>query len=137
MKKIFVLLILLCILLLNSYSNQNEFSFSSYFKTGTITRYTDENTELSILPNVTINGNSNLVGESIFFESLDLNNALHTLLANIKFVEYITENDLTILYCSSPLIPKSIQVKNENINLQIATCEKYTVIGWPLILGGF
>lgn len=137
MKKFFVLLILLCILLLNSYSNQSNFSLSTYFKTGSITRYTHENTKNSILPNITINGNNKLIGESIYFNNLNIDNALHTLLAKVEFTEYLIEKDLTIIYCSSPLVPRSVEIKNEIINLQIATCPEYTIIGWPMILGSF
>lgn len=117
MKKIFVLLILLTIILLNSYSKQTEFSLSNYFDIGTITSFKN--------------------GESIYFTNFEVNDALKKLNAEIKFTEYIKNKDLTILYCKSPIIPKSVDVKNFNINLQIAITDDYTVIGWPMILGSF
>ena len=137
MKKIFILLILLAIILLNGYSKQSDFTLSNYFKTGIITKYTDTKCNNSLLPNVTINGSGNLLGESIYFENLELNNALTILQAKVEFFEYISDKDLTILYCSSPLVPKDVEVKDILINLQIATTDEYTVIGWPLILGSF
>lgn len=137
MKKIFVLLILLMILLLNSYSNQTDFSFSTYFNSGTITKYTEDNCNASILPNISINSNGKIIGESIYFEQLEVGNALSTLKAKVLFTEYISNRDLTVIYCSSPLIEKSVMVKDYSVNLQIATTDNYTVIGWPMILGSF
>ena len=137
MKKIFVLLILLMILLLNCYSNQTEFTFSNYFNTGVITKYTKNNCSASILPNVSINSNGKIIGESIYFDQLEIGNALSTLNAQVMFTEYIYSRDLTIIYCSSPLIEKSVVVKDYIVNLQIATTDNYTVIGWPMILGSF
>lgn len=122
MKKIVVLLILLSILMLNAYSKQTDFSFSKYFSSGTITCYATD---------------TNIKGESIYFENLEIDNALKTLKANVVFKEYIKEKRLTILYCLSPLINKTIVTKNKEINLQIAVSNNYVVLGWPMILGSF
>lgn len=137
MKKIFILIILLSILLLNAYNKSPDFSFYNYFNVGTITRYTNENSKNSILPNVNINGYGSLLGESIYFDNINIETALLTLKAKVEFVEYIAEKDLTILYCTTPLIHKEVFIKDKNINLQIASSENYTIIGWPMILGGF
>lgn len=125
MKKIFILLILLCIVLLNCYNNQSEFTLSNYFQTGKITKYIDEERC------------NTLIGESIYLDTIEIDSALNNLNATIKFAEYIADKDLTILYCNSPLINKTIVVKAETINLQIALTDEYTVIGWPMILGSF
>jgi len=130
MKKIFILLILLTILLLNSYTTKPDFSFSNYFNVGTLTQYTDENMK-------NLKYKKSILGESIYFTNLNVENALNKLKAKIQFTEYIANKDLSILYCTSPLINKNVKVKNKSVNLQIAITEEYVVIGWPLILGSF
>lgn len=123
MKKLFILIMLLFILLLNAYSQQSEFTFTNYFEIGSITQYKQQN--------------KTLIGESAFFNNVEIDNILSKLNAKIQFIEYIKESDITILFCTSPLIYKSIKVKNKIINLQIAIAEEYTVVGWPMILGSF
>lgn len=137
MKKIFVFLILIAILIINS-SSKNDFSLQDYFS-GRLTVYTKTcDVDNNILPNITIDNNSNsAIGESMFFDNVEISNILNKLNAKVIFSEYISSRNLTLLYCQSPKIRKSVLVKNKQINLQIVLADDYVVIGWPLILGSF
>lgn len=136
MKKIFIFILLLSILVVHFLQEKSSFSFSDYFSFGDITVYSQSDNS-SFLPNIEMNGKGKVVGESIRFNKVEPLSLINTLNAEIKFFEYIENQDLTIIYCYSNLIDKEVTVKNENINLQIAYCEDYTIIGWPLILGSF
>jgi len=136
MKKLFVLILLLSILAIHSLQSKNEFSFSKYFNFGELTTYTKGGRN-QILPNIQINGNGKIIGESIKFENCEPIALLTKLNAKICFFEYIEERDLTIIYAYTNLIEKKISVKKHKINIQLAHTSNYTVIGWPLILGSF
>ena len=132
----FLLVLLLLILLANSFMQKEDFSLSSYFN-GELTVYAQtRNSESQILPNVSISYSKYCsVGESMYFKNLEVGNALKVLKAKVKFVENLSK--LTILYCTSPLIEKTVLVKDQFINLQICIADDYAVIGWPMILGAF
>ena len=49
--------------------------------------------------------------------------------------EFKNKNKFTYSY--SPLIKKSLNIENNNVNLQIAYKNDSSIIGWPLILGSF
>ena len=140
MKKILILIILLLILIFNCAKTQNDFTLKDYFPTGEITYYTNENVDTTahLLPNVYISKSSNYaIGESIFLKNIEIGNAIKTLGARVLLVETLQEKNLTILYCNLPQLHISVDYKGFDINLQIASCEDYTVIGWPMILGSF
>jgi len=73
-------------------------------------------------------------GVSVKLNDKNGENLIKTLLAEEKFSEYC---DGTILrYYHSPYLKKSVKVRGEIINLQIATSADGTVIaGTPLIMG--
>ena len=138
MKKIIVLILLLTILVITGIEKKGEFSFASYFDYGELTVFRQSGGEAEILPNITTYKNDKaILGESMFFKNVEVNSLLKTLSANILWTEQIVEENLTILYCYSPNIPKTVRLNNNNINLQIATTDDYTVLGWPMILGSF
>lgn len=117
MKKIFILIVVLLIILFNSFYNKNTFSLRDYFSTGKLTQYTK--------------------GESLYFNNLEVGKAIEILNAEIKFVEYIEDRALTIIYCYTDKIKTSVYSNDKKINLQIAYCDNYSVIGWPMIFGSF
>jgi hypothetical protein len=123
----------------------NNFSLKNYFNTGLLHIYTKRPiNETSIyLVNIYISTNSkgatkeDIIGESLYFENLEIDSALNKLKAKIKFTEYIDDQNLTIIYAYSNLIPSSKTLNNTKVNLQISTCNEYSVIGWPIIYGSF
>ncbi|MFQ6724290.1 MAG: hypothetical protein ACLRFE_03035 [Clostridia bacterium] len=145
MKKIFIVLILSLVFACNIFIKPNEFSLSNYFNTGILHIYTKRPiNETSIaISNLYISNNNkgakknDIVGESIYFTNLEIGSALNKLKAKVKFTEYISQQNLTLIYAYSNLIPKYEIVNNVKINLQISTCNEYSVIGWPLIYGSF
>ena len=138
MKKFLILILLLAIIVVSGMGKKEEFSFSDYFDYGELTVYRQSDGENEILPNITtyIN-NQKILGESIYFENVEVGKIIQDLSAKLLFSEELIDENLTILYCYSPNIPKTAIVKGQEINLQIATGENYTVVGWPMILGGF
>lgn len=145
MKKIIVILILSLLFACGIFVKPQNFSLKNYFNTGLLHTYTLRPlNETSIkLSNIYISTNTKgitkgeTVGESLYFENLEVGSALSKLKAKVKFSEYLKEQNLTLIYAYSSLISKYEMVKNIKINLQISTCENYTVIGWPLIYGSF
>lgn len=126
MKKIFILIVILVIVMFSMLHDEKQFSLRDYFKTGEFTEYSSS-----------IEAKNKKIGESIYFDNLEVGQAIETLNAEIKFVEYLEDEGLTVIYCYSDKIKDSVYAKNEKINLQIASCDNYTVIGWPMILGSF
>ena len=123
------------------YVNQTKINFSlkNYFD-GEISYYTDSkqnsdciNLGFCYISNE-VNKNSTIIGESIKIKNLEVASAINTLKAQIIKTEYL-ENGTNVIYAYSPLIKSSIQSSNNKINLQIATNDEYSTIGWPLILG--
>lgn len=126
-------------------SNKNQFSLTDYFHSGILYTYTNKSINSSSvkITNNYINLNSqgakkeDIVGESIYFKNLEVGCALKIMKAKVNFVEYLENENLTIIYAFSPLIPLKRKVKNNYINFQVAVSKEYTVIGWPTILGSF
>ena len=140
MKKIFVLIVILFILILNFIYVNNDFSLINYFPTGQLTKYSncEENALAQILPNVYItNTNKHIIGESMYFDNLEVASAIDTLNAKVVFTESLTNEQMILVYCYSTLVPDSVEYKGKKINLQFAISNTYTVIGWPMILGSF
>lgn len=136
MKKFIILIAILAIIVFNSLDVKSNFSLRDYFSFGKLSVYTKTFNNGNLLPNISKNSqNGKLVGESLECDNIEVGNILESLNGNIIFVENV--ENLTILYCYTYKIPKKVKVKNHYINLQIATCENYTIIGWPLILGSF
>ena len=78
-----------------------------------------------------------IIGESLYFNNLEIASAIKTLKAKVKFTEYLKEQKLTIIYAYSSLINCYKTIDHIKVNLQISTCDEYSVIGWPLIYGSF
>lgn len=145
MKKIFVILILTLTFACGILVKPKEFTLGEYFDNGLLHIYTNRPiNETSIAITNLYMSTSNkgvskgdIVGESLYFTNLEINSALQTLKAKVKFTEFIEEQNLTIIYAYTNLVPKYEMVNNVKINLQISTCNEYSVIGWPLIYGSF
>lgn len=126
-------------------NNNRDFSLSKYFSGNTLYTYTSEyiNPTSTKITNTYMSSSStgatsqNLLGESMYFDNLEVGYALKTLKANVKFTEYLPDEHLTIIYGYSPLINKNKIIKDKTINLQIAISSEYAIIGWPVIFGSF
>ncbi len=145
MKKIIVVLII-CLLFVGGIFVKNEtFSLVNYFDNGLLHIYTQRPiNETSIaLSNIYISSSLNgvqkgdIVGESMYFNNLEVGSAINTLKAKIKFTEFVEEQSLTIIYAYTNIIPIHKTLNNVKVNLQISTCDEYSVIGWPVIYGSF
>lgn len=147
MKKLALILSLSIILLCGVFftSSNQTFSLQDYFSNNNIYFYTNEyinptsikitNTYMSL--DCSGVNNNNLLGESMYFDNLEVGSALKTLKAHVKFTEYLKQERLTIIYAYSPLIIKNRIVNNKKVNLQISISNEYTIIGWPVIFGSF
>lgn len=138
MKKILVFIILLLIIVLNCGNAKKDFSLKEYFPDGELTLYSNichENDE-QILHNVYITQNRHsIIGESIFLNNIEIGQAIKQLDAKVLLTEQV--DDITIIFCFSSKINSSVEYKGFTINLQIADSPNRTIIGWPMILGGF
>lgn len=145
MKKIIIILLLCLLFICSIWVKPKEFTLRDYFDSGILHIYTKRPiNETSIYLVGTYMSSStkgatkeDIIGESLYFNNLEINSALTTLKAKVKFTEYIQEQHLTIIYAYSSLIPSYEIVDNVKVNLQISTCNEYSVIGWPLIYGSF
>jgi len=145
MKKIIVILVLCLLFACNIFIKPKEFSLKNYFDSGMLHIYTNRPiNETSIAITNLYMSTSNkgivkgdIVGESLYFTNLEVGSAIEKLKAKVKFTEYLEEQNLTLIYAYTNLISKYEMVNNVKINLQISTCDEYSVIGWPLIYGSF
>ncbi|MBQ8615225.1 MAG: YwmB family TATA-box binding protein [Clostridia bacterium] len=128
------------IVLLSGNQEYVDFSLLDYFS-GTYTVYTSNSTGTDSVDLGFCYMNSkpvadHVVGESMVIINFEVGDAIKTLNAKIVKTEYL-EDGTTVIYAFTNLIPEKVQVSGRNVNLQIATKEERTVIGWPLILGSF
>lgn len=145
MKKIIIVLILCLVFSCNIFIKPKEFSLQNYFDSGLLHIYTNRPiNETSIgITNIYISTSNkgltkgDVIGESLYFDNLEVNSAIQKLKAKVKFTEYLSEQNLTLIYAYTNLISKYEMVNNVKINIQISTCDEYSVIGWPLIYGSF
>lgn len=144
MKKICIILILTSMFGCSFFVKPKQFNLRSYFDSGVLHIYTQQPINETSIPISNLymstsssGANNHVVGESLYFENLEIDHALTKLKAKVKFTEYLKNQNLTIIYAYSKLIPKYEIINNIKINLQISTCEQYSVIGWPLIYGSF
>ena len=145
MKKVIVVLILSLLFACSVFVKPKEFSLQNYFDAGLLHIYTSRPiNETSIaLANTYISTSSkgikkgDILGESLYFNNLEIGSAIKKLKAKVKFTEYLDNQNLTIIYAYTNLISKYEMVNNVKINLQISTCDEYSIIGWPLIYGSF
>ena len=144
MKKICIILIIVLLFGCSFFVNPKQFNLRSYFNNGILHIYTRQPINETSIPISNLymstssrGANKQIIGESLYFENLEVGSALNTLKAKVKFTEYLEAQNLTIIYAYTKIIPKYEIVNNTKINLQISTCEQYSVIGWPLIYGSF
>ena len=145
MKKIIIILMLTMLFACSILIKPKEFTLTDHFDTGILYTYTNRPiNETSIaLVDVYMSASSqgaeksDIVGESLYFDNLEVGSAIQKLKAKVKFSEYLDAQHLTIIYAYSTLIPTYKTIKNTKVNLQISTCSEYSVIGWPLIYGSF
>ena len=145
MKKIIVVLIICLLFACGIFVKPKNFSLDTYFENELLHIYTKHPINETSIPLVNTYMSTSckglqkgdIVGESMYFTNLEVGSAISTLKAKVKFTEYLEDQHLTIIYAYSKLIPKFEIIKNIKINLQISTCDEYSVIGWPLIYGSF
>ena len=145
MKKIIVVLILCMVFACSIFIGPKTFTLKDYFNEGVLHIYTTHPiNETSIylvgvyMSSSSTGANKNdIIGESLYFNNLEVGSALNKLQAKVKFNEFVKDQNLTIIYAYSKLIPTHKMIKNKKVNLQISTCEEYSVIGWPIIYGSF
>lgn len=139
MKKIAVVLVMFLIILSGA-KNEKQFSLLNYFS-GEYIAYTSEDSGEDCIDLGFCYVNSKpvencVVGESIEIENCEVASALSVLNARVVKTEYL-EDGTTIIYAYSNLINEKVEVFGKKVNLQIATKNERTIIGWPLILGSF
>ena len=139
MKKIAVVLIMFLIIL-NGAKSENKFSLLNYFS-GEYIAYTSSPSGKDCIDLGFCFVNSKpvddcVVGESITIENCEVASVISVLNARVIKTEYL-EDGTTVIYAYSNLINENVDVFGKNVNLQIATKDERTVIGWPLILGSF
>jgi len=145
MKKVIVILILCLLFACSIFVKPKEFTLTNYFDSGVLHIYSRRplnETSISLAGTYMSTSTKGLkkgdiVGESMYFDNLEVGSAIKTLKAKVKFTEYLDEQNLTLIYAYTNLIPKHKIVNNVKVNLQISTCDEYSVIGWPLIYGSF
>ena len=138
MKKIAVIIIMFLIIL-SGVKTENDFSLLNYFSGEYVVYTSTENEECIDLGFCYMNTKpttENVVGESITIENLEISTALKTLSAQVVKTEYL-EDGTTVIYAFTNLINEKVDVNGQKVNLQIATRDERSVIGWPLILGSY
>lgn len=138
MKKLMVVIFVLIVLVVGN-QQETDFTLLDYFS-GTYTAYTTngncEGADLGFCYMNSKPATENLVGESIVVENFETSQALEVLNARVIKTEYL-DNGTVVIYAFTNLINKKVKVDGRNVNVQIATNDERTVIGWPLILGSF
>ena len=138
MKKLIIVIFVFLILIAGKQDNMS-FSLLDYFS-GDYTVYTSSSTENGVdLGFCYMNSkpvSESIVGESLVVENFEVASAIDILNARVVKTEYL-EDGTTVIYAYTNLINETVKVDNERVNLQIATKNDRTIIGWPLILGSF
>ena len=139
MKKIVIVLIVF-IIVLSGAKTENNFSLLNYFS-GDYTVYTakgdgQDGVDLGFCYMNSKPTTKNVVGESMVIENLEIGSVLTTLNARVVKTEYLEEG-LSVIYAYTVLIDETVEISEGRVNLQIATRDDRSVIGWPLILGSY
>jgi len=136
MKKMLILIAIFIFLV--SGVPHKEFSLLDYFE-GDYVCYseTENNQSLNLgACYMTKENVSNKIGESLTVQNFEPSSALKELNAKVIKTEVLDSGAVVIYaYCSQ--IPRTIELFNSKVNLQIAYYDTHSVIGWPLILGSF
>lgn len=139
MKKLMIVIFVFIILIVGNQEDK-DFSLLDYFS-GEYTAYATsgagtESVDLGFCYMNSKPAQDNLVGESMVVKNFELSQAIDTLNARVVKTEYL-DNGTIVIYAFTNLINKKVKVDGKNVNLQFATNDEYTVVGWPLILGSF
>jgi len=138
MKK-FVVVIVVFLIMLSGVETKSDFSLLDYFS-GEYTAYTskglDDSVDLGFCYMNVHPVDSEVVGESMVILNFEIGSALDKLNANVVKTEYLLDGT-TIIYAHTNLIKEKVEIEGKKVNLQIATKEDRSVIGWPLIIGSY
>jgi len=139
MKKILIVIVMFLIILSGT-KTANTFSLLNYFS-GEYSVYTSldnggEGTNLGFCFMNSMPESQNVVGESIIVENLEVATAISVLKARVVQTEYLDDGTI-VIYAFTSLINDRVEVSGKSVNIQIATKNERTVIGWPLILGSY
>ena len=80
--------------------------------------------------------NKNKNYPDIEIKNLEISVAIKTLNARVVKTEYL-EDETVVIYAYTNLIKDGVEIFGRKVNLQFATRDETTIIGWPLILGSF
>lgn len=139
MKKI-IIVSLIFLIILSGVKTESKFSLLNYFS-GDYTVYTsdskgEDGVDLGFCYMNSKHTTGNIIAESMVIENLEIGNALETLNARVVKTEYL-DDGTSIIYAHTILIDDSVEISEGRVNLQIATRDERSVIGWPLILGSY
>lgn len=139
MKKLLVVVVMFLVVL-SSFEPNANFSLLNYFS-GDYTVYTSKRTgkdsiDLGFCYMSTKPVSDYVVGESIVIENLEVASALDKLNAIVVKTEYL-EDGTVLIYAHTSLIEDVVKMSGKRVNLQIATNDQHSIIGWPLILGSY
>lgn len=140
MKK-FLIVIAVFLVLICSKNVEKDFTLLDYFS-GEYTSYTEEQnseTDLNLgfcFMQETDVVDARLVGESLKIYNFEPIDALKKLNATLVKTECL-DDGLVVLYAYTNKIKDCVELDNKKVNIQIANCEEYSIVGWPLILGSF
>lgn len=137
MRKILIALFIMAILI-NGSPKKNDFTLLDYFE-GEYHCYTAsdaDGVDLGFCCMAQERIESECIGESMRFSNLEIGNALEVLEARVVRTECL-DNGTVVIYAHTDMIDDSVSIDNQRVNIQIAHNDQYSVIGWPLILGGF
>ncbi len=134
-----LVVIVVFLILLNSVETKSDFSLLDYFS-GEYVAYTSQKLDDSVdlgfcYMNVHPVDNA-VVGESMVILNFEIGSALDVLNANVVKTEYL-QDGTSVIYAYTKLINQKVEVDGKKVNLQIATKDEKTTIGWPLILGSY
>lgn len=139
MKKMIVVIIVFLIIL-SGFNLETNFSLLNYFSGDYLVYTSNENGENCVdLGFCYMNSkpvSECVVGESMVIKNFEIGSALDALNARVVKTEYF-EDGTTVIYAFTNLIDDIVQVAGQRVNLQIATKDDRSVIGWPLILGSY
>lgn len=137
-----LVVVFLFFLLVNHFNSQKIFSLQNYVQ-GEYTAYTNKKVaEKSIylgtcyMVSGKVNEKDSIVGESVKSYNLEVGKFLKDLDATVVANNYI-ESGVVVISAFSPKIKNKVKENGRWINLQIASYEDYTIVGWPVILGSF
>lgn len=141
MKKLLVVLFMFVLLMSSMGKNKKDFTLKDYVS-GEYTVYTNQElNENSVFLGTCymtskVSETKNKIGESVKTNNTELVSFLKDLDADIIKTESL-DCGAVVISAYSPKIDKTIEIDNQKVNLQIASYDDYSIIGWPVILGSF